>query len=72
MSGEVYEIIADDREQSSKLLEALAAFDRVSVRVERLALGDYLIDGGLLVERKTIADLVVSIKDGVSVQVTAT
>ena len=64
MSKDAMEIIADDREQSSGLLEAFSAFDNISLRVERLALGDYLIDGRLLVERKTISDLVVSIKDG--------
>ena len=64
MNREVIEIIADDREQTSGLLEALSAFEHISVRTERLTLGDYLIDGRLLVERKTLVDLVVSIKDG--------
>ncbi len=64
MNGELIEIIVDDREHASGLLEAFSAFEHVSVRVERLKLGDYLIDGTLLVERKTLSDLVVSIVDG--------
>ena len=34
------------------------------MRIARLALGDYLIDDSLLIERKTLPDLVDSIKDG--------
>jgi|GEM_PF-171954 len=64
MNGEVIEIVADDRERSSGLLEAFSALEHASVRVERLVLGDYLIDGMLLVERKTLSDLIVSIVDG--------
>lgn len=58
------EIIVDDREKSTKLMDALSARGDVVLRVERLPLGDYLIDNKLLIERKTIMDLVVSIKDG--------
>lgn len=58
------EIVADDRERESGAIEALCARDEVSLRVERLTLGDYLIDGTLLVERNTPADLVASIKGG--------
>ena len=58
------EIIADDRERESGVVLALRQRDDVSLAVERLGLGDYLIDGSLLVERKTLVDLVASIKDG--------
>jgi len=34
------------------------------VQIQRLPLGDYLIDESLLIERKTLADLIASIKDG--------
>jgi DNA excision repair protein ERCC-4 len=64
MNREAIEIIADDREQSSELMQAFSRYDNISVRSDRLTLGDYLINGRLLVERKTIADLVASIKDG--------
>jgi DNA excision repair protein ERCC-4 len=58
------EIIADDRERASGLVGLLRNRDDVSLLVQRLALGDYLIDGTLLVERKRLLDLVASIKDG--------
>jgi DNA excision repair protein ERCC-4 len=58
------EIIADDRERTSGLVGLLRNRDDVSLLVQRLALGDYLIDGALLVERKRLLDLVASIKDG--------
>ncbi|MEW5891465.1 MAG: hypothetical protein AB1768_21085 [Pseudomonadota bacterium] len=32
--------------------------------VRRLAVGDYLVDGRFLFERKTLADLALSIKQG--------
>ncbi|MBL0713136.1 MAG: hypothetical protein JJV98_05495 [Desulfosarcina sp.] len=45
-------ILMDDREQSGTVFKALAAMDDVSVQIRRLALGDYQIDGRILVERK--------------------
>jgi len=63
-SEDLIEIIVDDREVRSGIADLLAARDEVVVRFERLALGDYCIDGRLLVERKTLPDLAQSIKDG--------
>jgi DNA excision repair protein ERCC-4 len=60
----VIEILADDRELSGDVVHILRDREGVSLRVERLVLGDYLIDDALLVERKTLPDLVASIKDG--------
>jgi ERCC4-type nuclease len=57
-------IVADDREIGSGVVDALRRQEGVSVRIERLPLGDYLVDGALLIERKTLPDLVESIKDG--------
>jgi ERCC4-type nuclease len=57
-------IVVDDREVRSGILEALRAIDGVTVEVRRLAVGDYVVDGQLLVERKTLHDLTESIKDG--------
>ena len=57
-------VTADDRELNGGVIDALRAQRGVSVAVERLPLGDYLIDGALLIERKTLPDLVASIKDG--------
>jgi len=58
------EFVVDDREVRSGVLELLKSYEDVSVTVCRLAQGDYLIDDRLLVERKRLPDLVISIKDG--------
>jgi DNA excision repair protein ERCC-4 len=57
-------IVVDDRETGSGIIDILREQGGVGVAVERLPLGDYRIDDALLVERKTLADLVASIKDG--------
>jgi len=57
-------IVIDDRELGGGVAEILRARAGVEVRIERLPLGDYLVDDFLLVERKTMTDLVESIKDG--------
>lgn len=65
MSGISYiSVVADDRELTGGVVDALRRQEGVSVDVQRLPLGDYLIDDTLLVERKTLPDLVASIKDG--------
>lgn len=58
------QIIADDRESQSPVIDALRRLNRAEVTVRRLALGDYLLDERLLFERKTLHDLAVSLKDG--------
>ncbi|MEA3277106.1 MAG: ERCC4 domain-containing protein [Pseudomonadota bacterium] len=57
-------ILVDDRDVQSGIVDILRERDDVSVDIQRLPLGDYLIDEHLLVERKTLVDLVASIKDG--------
>ena len=57
-------VVADDREEGSGVIEVLAAMDDVAVTVDRLSLGDYLVDEWLCVERKTLPDLAVSVADG--------
>ena len=57
-------VIADHRESASGVVEALRAFPGVTVTPETLVVGDYLVDGRLIIERKTLADLVASIKEG--------
>ena len=57
-------VVVDDREANSGIVEILRARQDVRVRVERLPVGDYRVDESLLIERKTLPDLVASIKDG--------
>jgi DNA excision repair protein ERCC-4 len=57
-------IITDDRERTSEVIAFLGAIPGVSVRIERLASGDYLADRRILFERKTLQDLARSIVDG--------
>jgi ERCC4-type nuclease len=57
-------LVVDDRECRGALLAALAACDAFDIEVRRLPVGDYRVDDALLFERKTLIDLVVSIKDG--------
>lgn len=57
-------ILADDRERQSPVIEALERHEGVNVTVSRLQLGDYLLDGRLLFERKTMLDFANSLKDG--------
>jgi len=58
------QVIADDRESQSQVIDALKSHEGVEVTVRRLDLGDYLLDGRLLFERKTLIDLAASLKDG--------
>ena len=56
-------IEVDDRERASGVVDALAAYPQVIVAIGRLPLGDYLPGGGVIVERKSATDLVLSIRD---------
>jgi len=56
-------VVADDREPLV-VIEVLRALRGVNVSVARLKLGDYSVDGILLVERKTLADFALSVMDG--------
>jgi DNA excision repair protein ERCC-4 len=58
------EVVVDDRERNSGVIEHLHAQESIRVTVRRLELGDYLVNQRVLVERKTVADLGVSIVDG--------
>ncbi len=57
-------IVVDDREARGNVPDKLRAIAGVTVQIERLVVGDYEVDGRLLVERKTLPDLAQSIKDG--------
>jgi DNA excision repair protein ERCC-4 len=64
LNDQPIEIVADDRERESDVIESLQGIANVSVRIERLAAGDYLADRRTLFERKTLLDLARSIVDG--------
>ena len=63
-ASQSFSIVADDREARGPVVSALHRHDCVGLRIERLPAGDYLVDDALLLERKTLPDLVASIKDG--------
>jgi len=64
MADSSVRVVADDREDGSGVLAALSEMEDVILTVDRLSLGDYLVDDWLRVERKTLPDLAVSIADG--------
>jgi len=55
---------ADDRERGSPILDLLRQSPDFQVTESRLRVGDYLVDGRFLFERKTLTDLVAAIIDG--------
>ena len=56
-------IAVDDRERSSGVAEALWQRPGVSIAIHRLNLSDYQVDDSLIVERKTLADFALSVRD---------
>jgi DNA excision repair protein ERCC-4 len=58
------DIVVDDREPADGPLQFLREMPEVKVRVARLDVGDYLVDGRLIFERKTFADFTTSVCDG--------
>jgi ERCC4-type nuclease len=54
----------DPRERSARLPQLAQAWDGFDVRIPQLSVGDYLIDGSVVVERKTYADFATSLADG--------
>jgi ERCC4-type nuclease len=57
-------IIADDRERNAEVIQFLTEMINVSVNVNRLVVGDYLVDNRLLFERKALQDFASSLIDG--------
>ena len=64
LNDQPIDIVVDDREPESGAIDFLRSIAHVSVRIERLASGDYLADRRILFERKTLQDLARSIIDG--------
>lgn len=60
----VHRLVVDHSERHSALLDAVRRTGWCDVQMGRLATGDYLVDGQVLVERKTIRDLAASLIDG--------
>ncbi len=56
-------IVADDREEPSGIVKLLENCGH-NVTIKRLLIGDYMIDGKIVVERKTADDFVASIIHG--------
>jgi len=59
-----YRLRVDFAERNAALLDLARECGDFDVQMERLAIGDYSIDGGVVVERKTHADFAASIVDG--------
>jgi Fanconi anemia group M protein len=57
-------IVIDDREARSAAWRELLERDDVRASVERLAVGDFVVDNRLVVERKTLFDVAFSVRDG--------
>ena len=57
------QIVADDRENAGGVIEALRGMDGVAVEVQRLPVGDFLVEEKFAVERKTLADFGRSVVD---------
>ena len=57
-------IIADDRERKSDVIESLIENEDVEVDIRRLSTGDYQIGNRVIIERKTLKDFAISIIDG--------
>lgn len=59
-----HQLAVDHSERNSALLDAVGRSGWFDVQMVRLATGDYLVNGEVLVERKTIRDLAASLLDG--------
>ena len=59
-----YQLRVDSSERHAALLTLAQECGDFDVQIEQLAAGDYFIEGGVVVERKTYADFAVSLVDG--------
>ncbi len=57
-------ILADDRERKSDVIEMLLEFENVEIDIQRLSIGDYQIGKRMIIERKTLKDFAISVIDG--------
>jgi DNA excision repair protein ERCC-4 len=63
-AAERIQVVVDDRERVSGVAAELEKLGGITIRFEQLAVGDYCIDGAVLIERKTAADFAQSLIDG--------
>src|SRR3984957_20214001 len=63
-TNEKIQIVVDDRERPCGVIEELEKAYAVVVKIEHLPVGDYCVDGAVLIERKTAADFAQSLIDG--------
>jgi len=61
---EKVQIVVDDRERPSGVVAELEKLDGLVLKIEHLTVGDYCIDGAVLIERKTATDFAQSLIDG--------
>ena len=59
-----YRLRVDFSERNAAVLDLARECGDFDIHMERLAVGDYLIDGGIIVERKTHVDFATSLVDG--------
>jgi DNA excision repair protein ERCC-4 len=59
-----HQLRVDFSERQAALLDLARQSGGFDICLEQLAVGDYLIDGGVIVERKTYADFATSLVDG--------
>lgn len=62
--GDLIEIVADQREMDATIARELSKRERIEIRLETLAVGDYVLSDRVVVERKSVADFVDSLVDG--------
>ena len=63
-TNEKVQIVVDDRERPSGVIQELEKALGAVVKIEHLPVGDYCVDGAVLIERKTAADFAQSLIDG--------
>ena len=59
-----HDLRVDPSERHAALFNLARQCDDFEVRMEHMTVGDYCLDGGIVVERKTHADFAVSLVDG--------
>lgn len=59
-----HELLVDSAERHAALVELARQCDDFTVHIRHLAVGDYWIDRGIVVERKSYADFALSLADG--------